>query len=32
MIKQAYFSVATIKGNTEQFRCNQGGTLTPKSA
>jgi hypothetical protein len=33
MIKQAHFFVATIDGNTEQFRCNQGGgTLTPKSA
>ena len=32
MIKQAHFSVATIKDNTEQFRCYQGGTLTLKSA
>lgn len=27
MIKQAHFSVATIDGNTEQFRCNQGGDV-----
>lgn len=27
MIKQAHFSVATIDGNAEQFRCNQGGDV-----
>lgn len=27
MIKQAHFSVATIKDNTEQFRCYQGGDV-----
>lgn len=26
-MKQAHFYVATIDGNTEQFRCNQGGDV-----
>lgn len=26
-MKQAHFFVATIDGNTEQFRCNQGGDV-----
>lgn len=27
MIKQAHFSVTTIDGNAEQFRCYQGGDI-----
>ena len=26
-MKQAHFYVATIDGNAEQFRCNQGGDV-----